>query len=291
MFGRKVFRTKRSLEGWASTLSADRLRPSRWSHYMQVDGLSSTRRRACGPTQAVWSWASAWLPIITNIVALSESRVKQPVYYRCSFAYEDECMNKLSQTRPESSDADAIAGEFVTETFDYGRQVMVYVPPVRPEAIVFAGDGEMISRWGSFLEVADVPSTMIVGVHRAATETLRLDEYSPRFDPERFAAHERFFVQEVGAWAGSRFGVTIPSERTAVFGVSAGGELALALGYDILNDTARFSRPRPAGATGRLTQCRVDCRAHILSPARENLSSLRTRLGGRPHCAMHMQKS
>jgi hypothetical protein len=29
MFGRKVFRTKRSLEGWASTLSADRLRPSR----------------------------------------------------------------------------------------------------------------------------------------------------------------------------------------------------------------------------------------------------------------------
>ncbi len=141
-------------------------------------------------------------------------------------------MNEFSQSRPEWSDADAIAGEFVTETFDYddGRPVLVYVPPVRPEAIVFAGDGEMISRWASFLEVADVPSTMIVGVHRAATETLRLHEYSPTFDPERFAAHERFFVEEVGAWAESRFGVTIPSERTAVFGVSAGGELALALG-------------------------------------------------------------
>jgi enterochelin esterase-like enzyme len=71
---------------------------------------------------------------------------------------------------------------------------------------------------------------MIVGVHRAVDETLRLHEYSPQFDPERFAAHEKFFVEDVGAWARSRFGVTLPSERTAVFGVSAGGELALALG-------------------------------------------------------------
>jgi enterochelin esterase-like enzyme len=88
----------------------------------------------------------------------------------------------------------------------------------------FFHDGEM------FLEAADVPSTMIVGVHRVADEMLRLHEYSPKFDPERFAAHERFFVEDVGAWARSRFGVTLPSERTAVFGVSAGGELALALG-------------------------------------------------------------
>jgi hypothetical protein len=36
-----------------------------------------------------------------------------------------------------------IAGEIVTETFDYddGRQVTVYLPPDPPEAIVFAGDG------------------------------------------------------------------------------------------------------------------------------------------------------
>ena len=80
-------------------------------------------------------------------------------------------MNEFSETRPEPSDAEAIAGEFVTETFDYddGRQVMVYVPAVRPEAIVFAGDGQMISPWGRLLEAADVPSTMVVGVHRAPT--------------------------------------------------------------------------------------------------------------------------
>ena len=125
-----------------------------------------------------------------------------------------------------------IAGELITETFEYdgGRQVTVYVPPKPPEAIVFAGDGQMISQWGGILEAADVPSTMIVGAHRLADETLRLYEYSPGFDPERFAAHERFFIEHVGAWVRSRFGVALPAERTAVFGVSAGGELALALG-------------------------------------------------------------
>jgi len=40
----------------------------------------------------------------------------------------------------------------------------------------------------------------------------------------------RFFVGDVGRWARSRFGVALPAGRTAVFGVSAGGELALALG-------------------------------------------------------------
>src|ERR1700728_2173738 len=133
---------------------------------------------------------------------------------------------------PEPSGEEPIAGEFVTETLDYdgGRQVTVYVPPDPPQAVVFAGDGEGISQWGGFLESADVPSTMIVGVHGLADEMPRLEEYSPVFNAERFAAHERFFVEDVGRWARSRFGVALPAERTAVFGVSAGGELALALG-------------------------------------------------------------
>jgi enterochelin esterase-like enzyme len=95
---------------------------------------------------------------------------------------------------------------------------------------VFAGDGQLIAPWGDFVAAAGAPPTMIVGVHRLADETLRLHEYSPGFDPERFAAHERFFVDEVREWVRSRFGVALPAERTAVFGVSAGGELALALG-------------------------------------------------------------
>lgn len=125
-----------------------------------------------------------------------------------------------------------VAGEFVTETFDYdgGRQVTAYLPPDPAEAVVFAGDGQLISQWGADLEMADVPPTMIVGVHRSTDETLRLHEYSPDFDPARFAAHEKFFVRDVRRWTESRFGVALPTGRTAVLGVSAGGELALAIG-------------------------------------------------------------
>lgn len=125
-----------------------------------------------------------------------------------------------------------VAGELVSESFKYdgGRQVTVYVPPNPPEAIVFAGDGQLISQWGGTLEAADLPPTMIVGVHRVADETLRLHEYSPSFDPERFAAHEKFFVEDIPGWVRSRFGVELPAQRTAVCGVSAGGELALAIG-------------------------------------------------------------
>lgn len=125
----------------------------------------------------------------------------------------------------------SIAGELVTETFDYdgGRQVTAYVPRVPPEAVVFAGDGQLISQWGGILEAANVPPTMIVATNRLDDEMLRLHEYSPVFDAERFAAHERFFVEDVRQWVRSRFGVTLPAERTAVSGVSASGELALAL--------------------------------------------------------------
>ena len=133
----------------------------------------------------------------------------------------------------------ATAGRFVTDTFPYdgGRQVTAYVPEAAPEAIVFAGDGQLIAPWGRDLAAAGLLPTMIVGAHRVADETLRIREYSAgestaafAFDPERFAAHEEFFVQELRRWAHARFDVALPAERTAVLGVSASGELALAMG-------------------------------------------------------------
>ena len=129
----------------------------------------------------------------------------------------------------------------------------MYVPPDPPEAVVFAGDGQLISQWGGFLEAADVPPTMIVGVHRLADETLRLHEYSPGFDPERFAAHEKFFVEDVRRWARSRFGVALPTERTAVFGVSAGGELALAIGLRHPDVYGAVFCASPGAGTDRLS--------------------------------------
>src|SRR5579871_5756226 len=93
-------------------------------------------------------------------------------------------------------------GQLVTETLDYdgGRQVTVYVPPRPPEAIVYAADGQLISSWGDFVAGSGAPATIIVGVHRLADETQRLHEYSPGFDPPRFAAHEAFFVEAVREW-------------------------------------------------------------------------------------------
>jgi enterochelin esterase-like enzyme len=109
------------------------------------------------------------------------------------------------------------------------------MPPNAPEAVVFAGDGQLISQWGQDLEATAAPPTMIVGAHRPDDETLRLQEYvcNADFDwadPRRFAAHERFFVEDVRRWARSRFGLALPAERTAVCGVSASGELSLAMG-------------------------------------------------------------
>jgi len=144
----------------------------------------------------------------------------------------DHAHGTLNESDGAAKPAGPMSGEFVTTTFAYdgGRQVTVYVPPTPPDAVVFAGDGQRISKWGRLLEKADLLSTMLVGVHGLADDMGRLHEYSPGFEPERFAAHETFFVEDVRRWTESRFGVAWRPERTAVFGVSAGGELALALG-------------------------------------------------------------
>ena len=164
----------------------------------------------------------------------------------------------------------SIAGELITERLEYdgGRQVTVYVPPAPAEAVVFAGDGQLISQWSESLEAADVPPTMIVGVHRLSDETLRLHEYSPGFEPERFAAHEKFFVEDVRGWVRARFGVGMPAERTAVFGVSAGGELALAIGlrhpdvYSAIFCASPGGGYKPPGVMPSLASARVPRRGH-----------------------------
>lgn len=133
----------------------------------------------------------------------------------------------------------SISGQLVTETLPYdgGRQVTAYVPSVPAEAVVFAGDGQLIAPWGDLLVGGDLPPTMIVAAHRPVDETRRMQEYLSgrnlrafRFDPKRFAAHERFFVEDVRRWAQARFGVALAADQTAVCGVSASGELALAMG-------------------------------------------------------------
>jgi hypothetical protein len=146
------------------------------------------------------------------------------------------------------------AGEVVTETFDYdgGRQVTVYIPADPPEAVVFAGDGQLISQWGGVLEAASVPPTMIVGVHRPADETLRLHEYSPGFDPERFAAHEEFSSGTSAAGRGRDWESRCPPIAPRCSVSRRVGSWRSRSGFGIRTYTVRFSVPRRARVTVRL---------------------------------------
>jgi predicted alpha/beta superfamily hydrolase len=125
------------------------------------------------------------------------------------------------------------AGELVTEVLEYdgGRRVTVYIPSDPVEAVVFAADGGWhITRLSEALQGAVGLSTMVVGVHGLEDDDGRLREYVPGFDAARFAAHERFFVDDVPRWVEARFGIALPAERTGVWGASLGGEFALAMG-------------------------------------------------------------
>ena len=95
----------------------------------------------------------------------------------------DKSANRMQNesNREFTKSTDAISGEFVTETFDYcrRRQVTVYVPANLPEAVIFAGDGQRISKWTRLLEKANITSTMIVCLDGLTDEMPRIYEYSP----------------------------------------------------------------------------------------------------------------
>lgn len=127
----------------------------------------------------------------------------------------------------------SLQGELVHKTFAYdgGRQVTAYVPPCAPDAVVYAADGGWHAvRLAEALEAAGATSTMVVGVHGLDDDEGRLKEYVAAFGAERFDAYENFFVDDVRPWVESELGVALPAERTAAWGASLGGELALAMG-------------------------------------------------------------
>jgi enterochelin esterase-like enzyme len=128
----------------------------------------------------------------------------------------------------------SLRGVLVTETFTFGggRSATAYVPPDTPESVVYAADGGWhTERLARALEgSAEGSSTMVVGVHGLDDDDGRLHEYVEAFGGERFEAFERFFVEDVRAWVRSELDVGVAVERTAVWGASLGGELALAMG-------------------------------------------------------------
>lgn len=129
------------------------------------------------------------------------------------------------------------------------RDLTVYLPPNHDPTqrlpVVYAADGDMVRGFATILDpliaAGGVPSVIVVGVHsgphlndtaesRAFSQARRDAEYMPGVNPERFEAHEQFFVYEVASWAEQNLGAATNREQRAVFGVSNGAVFAIAMG-------------------------------------------------------------
>ncbi|MDH4146216.1 MAG: alpha/beta hydrolase-fold protein [Acidimicrobiia bacterium] len=149
---------------------------------------------------------------------------------------------------PSRATNDDIEGTLVTEVVESrslgeGRKVTVYRPPGHtPDErlpVVYATDGGMFAPYARRLDAAigegAVPRTVVVAAHSAGFDptrggNVRAMEYIATFDPQRFDAHQRFFIGELSSWAEERYGVSAERDRRAVFGCSDGGAHAMAVG-------------------------------------------------------------
>lgn len=122
------------------------------------------------------------------------------------------------------------------------RTVTVYLPPDHAVAerlpVLYATDGGMIGPYIRRLDAGvtneTVPRFVLVAAHSAPMGGYgneRAMEYLPGFDNDRFDRHQRFFVEELSAWAEQTFGVSDDRSQRGVFGASDGGGHALAVGH------------------------------------------------------------
>ncbi len=127
-------------------------------------------------------------------------------------------------------------------TFGEPRTVSVYRPPDHQPGedipVVYATDGNMFAPYARRLDAAivagDCPRVVVVAAHAAPADQFRGNqralEYLLGFDDRRFDAHQRFFVDELPAWAEAELGVSADPTRRGVFGCSDGAGHALSTG-------------------------------------------------------------
>ncbi len=148
-----------------------------------------------------------------------------------------------STAPPSPPTNDPVLGRLVEHTVDSAfigsRRVLAYVPPGHtPDEelpVVYATDGQGLAAYARRVDAAIAAGTLarvvLVGAHAAAFDpvqgNLRALEYLYGFDPRRFDAHQRFFVDELSGWAETELGVSARRERRAIFGCSDGAGHAL----------------------------------------------------------------
>jgi enterochelin esterase-like enzyme len=140
---------------------------------------------------------------------------------------------------------DEIVGQLIEHAVESGslgepRRVAVYRPPghTRSEKlpVVYATDGQMFAPYARRIDAAiaagTIPRLVVVAAHSAGFDparggNLRAYEYLLGFDPRRFERHERFFIDELAAWAEEELGVSSQRYQKVVFGCSDGGGHAM----------------------------------------------------------------
>jgi len=98
--------------------------------------------------------------------------------------------------------------------------------------VVYCADGHTIAFMAHFMAKAmmarHAPLVVLVGVHSQGDT--RAEDYVLGVDPRRFAAHERFFTEEVPQLVREELGLVPSRSDCGVLGYSNGAALAIRLG-------------------------------------------------------------
>jgi len=138
-----------------------------------------------------------------------------------------------------------------SDALNEDRKIFVYLPPnAAPDLpAVFMTDGDSCKDFAAALEplilAHRVRPCAIVGMAAGKytgdmklgydmTKDFRALEYLPGIDEARYAAHMKFFCDEVGAYVAKNFGISTDRAKHAVTGFSNGGAFAAG---------AAFARP------------------------------------------------
>jgi enterochelin esterase-like enzyme len=136
--------------------------------------------------------------------------------------------------------------DFASAALGGTRKVRVYLPPGHDKTkrypVVFATDGQDNAHLVEALITAGkVPPLIVVAAanggylgDRSAkadmTKDLRAMEYLTGIDKERYGKHEKFFCEELRAWAEKEYGASPDRKDRGVMGCSNGARFAVDMG-------------------------------------------------------------